>query len=124
MALCLCSKQCSVICSEIARHMLVRSPCVTHSKSGEGAFRGMVPKAVRENGFWFSFFHFLSNLSFPYRSCAKSLEGKEREGLQFLSEAWCHGHMTAFCRSSSGTAGTGKCHGREAVVNASQSSEH
>jgi len=40
-------------------------------------------------------FLFQLNPSFPYRSCAKSLEEKERERLQFLAEVRRHRHVPA-----------------------------
>lgn len=90
---------------------------VIHSKSGEGAFRGMIPKASGENGISLS----VKSLFSMQKLCQEL--GRKR-GRKTTIPCRRAASRTRSCRGNSGVAGTGMHHGREAVVNAPQSSEH
>lgn len=78
-ALCLCRRKCSVICSEIARHMQGGSPRGNSQQKGHAGASFLKHQGRMA---------FLLQLipSFPHRSYAKSLEGKEREDYNSLQQ--------------------------------------
>jgi len=90
---------------------------VTHCTSGEGAFRDRIPKASGEDGISLS----IKSLFSIQKLCQEPGRKRERKTtIPCRSEA----SQTRSCRGNLGARGMGKCHGREAAANASQSSEH
>lgn len=90
---------------------------VIHRKSGEGAFRGMIPKASGENGISPS----IKSLFSIQKLCQEP--GRKRERKSTISYRSVVPRVRS-CKGSLGPGTTGKRRGREAVVNAPQSSEH